>query len=65
LRYVETEALLAVLEGDDFRCQELLSEMLPNELNELQYAVGRLRSLTVSAYQQSRGQRTDDPGGWR
>jgi hypothetical protein len=51
VRYAETQALLAVLEGDEQRCEQLLSAMFPHELNELRDAVSRLRSLTVSAQQ--------------
>lgn len=49
VRSIETEALLAVLEGDDLRCEKLLSTMFSHELNEFQDAVSRLRSLAASA----------------
>ncbi len=55
----QTEALAAVLEGDENHCQVLLSTMNPNELHELWYAVSRLRSFTVGAYRQALEERNN------
>jgi hypothetical protein len=33
--YQETEALLALLDGNEERCQEILDQMLPGELKTL------------------------------
>ena len=58
MRYTETEALVAVLGGDEDQCQRLLSQMLPHELHELMTAAGVLRSLALDVYRQGREGRT-------
>lgn len=60
-RFVETEALLAVLEGDEEHCVKLLGDMLPSELRNLQLAASRLRSLAADAYVASRLSRLPSP----
>lgn len=50
-----TEALLAVLDGDENRCRELLSTLPPGELHELRCAASLLRNLTLAVHRQSKG----------
>jgi hypothetical protein len=52
--YVETEALLALLNNDFERCEELLSKMLPGELFRL---AGLAQMLSDRALGHHHGQR--------
>lgn len=53
-RSVGTEALLAVLDGDETTCRRLLSSLFPHELDELRAALGQMRSITSETYRNSR-----------
>lgn len=47
--FIETEALLAVMDDDEDRSRELLATMLPNELARFERQVDRLGELVVEA----------------
>jgi hypothetical protein len=50
----ETEALLAVLDGDESQCRALLAAMPSQELHQLRGVLGQLREMTSEAYHTSR-----------
>lgn len=56
-RFVETEALLALLDGDEVRCEELLLSMYPNELTALLQSVSDLRAKILHTKGLSHGER--------
>jgi hypothetical protein len=53
-RSVGAEAFLAVLDGDETACRQLLSGLFPHELDELRAALGQMRSITSETYRDSR-----------
>jgi hypothetical protein len=53
-RHVGTQAFLAVLDGDETACRELLSSLFPHELDELRAALSHMRSITSETYRNPR-----------
>lgn len=45
--FTETEAFLALLDGDERRCEELLRSMFPHELHSLLQIVSDLRTKII------------------
>lgn len=62
--YAETEALLALLNGDEGECERILLDCLPGELGNLARVAGQLRDMAHAAVRivHRRQQQASDPG---